>query len=147
MKKMIFGCGLAICAMAPAAAFAEDGVRLEARGGVAWDGATEERIGVGVGYDYSFGGGFVGITQAIDTNAKFDFSEISTALRLGANVGEKDKAFAIGGFVMHNWENAEFLAGAGYEHSLGERTYVGIQYNRLMKSDVNRVLLSVGTHF
>ena len=133
--------------MAPAAAFAEDGVRLEARGGVAWNGAAEERIGVGVGYDYSFGGGFVGITQAIDTNAKFNFSEISTALRLGANVGEKDKAFAIGGFAMHNWENQEFLAGAGYEHSLGARTYVSVQYNRLMKSDVNRILMSVGTRF
>jgi hypothetical protein len=24
---------------------------------------------------------------------------------------------------------------------------VGIQYNRLMKSDVNRILMSVGTHF
>lgn len=148
MKREFFGVVAAICAMVPAAAYAgEEGIRLEARGGIAWNGANDERMGVAVGYDYDLGGGFVGFTQAVDTNSKFDFSEISTAIRAGTNVGDAGKVYALAGVALHNWRNEEFLVGAGYEHNVGEHTYVGIQYNRMMKTDINRVLVSAGYRF
>lgn len=148
MKRKFLGAVAAICAMAPATAFAdESGVRFEVRSGVAWNGASEERIGLAVGYDYNLGGGFVGFTQAWDKNANFDLLEISTAIRAGTNVGDAGKAYALAGFAIHDWSNGEFLAGAGYEHNVGEHTYLGIQYNRMMKSDVNLVLVSAGYRF
>jgi hypothetical protein len=148
MNKAIIGSLLVLAAATPSVAFAGDGgVRIEARGGIAWNGGSEERLGVAVGYDHNFKGGFVGITQSIDTNSGFDGSEISTAIRAGASVSTSGKLFGLVGFNITNWNNAELLVGAGYEHSLGEKTYAGIQYNRLLKKDVNRILMSVGYRF
>lgn len=148
MKRRFLRTVATICILVPTAAYAdESGIRLEARGGVAWNGASEERVGLGIGYDYCIGEGFIGLAQAVDTNAKFGFSEISTAIRAGANLGEAGRAYALAGFAIHNWRNEEFVVGAGYEHGVGEHTYLGIQYNRMMKSDVNRILVSAGYRF
>lgn len=147
MRKIaLLGAVAAVAVAAPAAA---NEARVEARGGIAWANGNEEAVaGVAAGYDFDLGtGAFAGVEVSADKvladGAKVVFG---TTGRLGAKVGTAGKLYATAGYSFNDGD--AFHAGAGYEHKIGERTYLKAEYRRFFDDvDVNTAVIGLGVNF
>lgn len=124
--------------------------RLEARGGIAWvSGASDESIGVALGYDMDLGQTtFIGVEAVADTDFNISDPVLGANARLGFKAGENAKLFATAGYAYHTgFEIDDAVVGAGYQHNLGASSLVSLQYQRYIDLDINRVTVGLGYRF
>lgn len=130
MKKLILPAVAAIGFATPALA---NEARVEARGGVIWDGSDSEDFwGVAAGYDFNLGEKvFAGIEVSGD---KIGASETRVAWgftgRLGARISDSGKIYVDAGHTTKSCDvcdSAKHL-GAGYEQGFGKNFYGKIAY-------------------
>lgn len=124
--------------------------RVELRNGIIWvDGASDEAVGVALGYDADLGDAFfVGVEGAIDTNYDFVSPVLGLNARLGSRVGENGRLFGTVGYAYDtDFEIDDFALGGGYQHTLDSGLVISAQYQRYMDLDINRVSIGVGTRF
>lgn len=148
MRLLIVAAALSISAAATPAIANE--ARLEARGGIAWaNGSSTETIGVALGYDAPVGENtFVGVEAVLDTD--FDISDpvLGANLRFGFNMSPESKLFATLGYAHDTgFDQDDAVIGAGYQHNVGARSLVSIQYQRYLDSDINRATIGFGYRF
>jgi hypothetical protein len=129
-------------------AMANEG-RLEARGGIAWAyGASTETIGVAAGYDVDLGATtFIGIEGVADTD--FDISDpvLGANARLGFKTGQ-GRLFVTGGYAYDTgFDFDDAVVGAGYQHNLGSKALLSVQYQRYLDTHLNRATVGVGVRF
>ena len=149
MKKLLIAAA-AVSAFTASPAFANEG-RVEARGGIAFGGGAEEAFaGIGAGYDFDLGeSAFAGIDLGVD-KVLADGTEVlfSVGARVGAKVGEKGKAYVLGGIgFVDGFEDG--YVGAGYQQKLTEKIYGKVEYRRILTegTDVNFAGVGVGVAF
>ncbi len=138
----------AAMAAAPTAVSANE-ARVEVRGGIAWvSGATDETIGLAVGYDADVSENFfLGVEAVADTDFNISSPVLGVNARAGFRVGEQGKLFATAGYAYETeFELDDFVLGAGYQHNVG-RALVSIQYQRYMDTEINRAMMGVGYRF
>jgi outer membrane immunogenic protein len=148
MKKIILAAAVAACAVA-SPAFAAGEARLEARGGIAWAGGGSEAVaGVAGGYDFDLGettfAGIEGSADKILAGGADVFFGITA--RAGAKLGN-GKLYADVGYTFNNGDAVH--AGAGYQHSFGEKMYGKVEYRRYFNSgtDLNAAVVGLGIKF
>ncbi len=123
---------LAATAFVAAPAIANE-ARVEARGGVIWNGSDSEAIaGVAAGYDVDVGQKtFVGVEVSGD-KILTDHTRVSfgASARAGAKLGEAGKLYAVGGYATKPCRFCEdsFNLGAGYQHNFGQNFYGKVEY-------------------
>lgn len=130
--------------------------RVEARGGVIWDGSdSEATAGVAAGYDYDLGSKlFVGVQASAD-KVLTSGTRVSWGLggRIGAKVLPATKLYAVA-----DWEskpcrycNSAVGVGGGVQQDLGQRYYVKAEYQHLLigdnTPDADLGLVGVGVKF
>lgn len=148
MRKFSYISAIALAAVATPALANE--ARVELRGGVAWvPGVSTEVIGVALGYDADVGGNvFVGGEVVADTDFDFASPVIGVNVRLGTNVGESTKLFVTGGYARDtSFDLDDAVIGAGAQFGLGSKSFVSVQYQRYLDTDVNRATVGVGFKF
>lgn len=148
MKKM-FAIAAAAVALATVPAQANE-ARVELRGGVAWANETEAFAGVGAGYDFDLGDkAFAGLDAGAD-KVLVDGAEVlwSVGGRIGAKVGTGGKLYALGGVGFCCGEQDAY-AGAGYQHALGQKAYVKVEYRNVFNDgdNINFAGVGVGVRF
>lgn len=152
MRLVVLSAAAALVAATPAVA---NEIRVEARGGVAWNNSnTEATAGIAAGYDYDLGEkAFVGMEVSGDKllvdGAKVEFGFTG---RAGAKLGA-GKLYVDGGYATTfdgNLADA-WVLGAGYEHSFGEKLYGKLAYRHSFYQDnvvdSDAVLAGVGVKF
>ncbi len=148
MRKLsLLAAAAAIAIASPAAA---NEARVEVRGGWIWvPGASNEAIGVALGYDADLGEkAFAGAEVAADTNFEFASPVLSLTGRLGIKAGESTKLFVSGGYSrLTDIDYDDFTLGAGGQFGLGERTFASVQYQRYLDSEINRISIGLGMKF
>jgi hypothetical protein len=123
---------LAAATLAATPAMANEG-RIEARGGVIWNGSDSEAIaGVAAGYDVDVGTkSFVGI-EASGDKILTDHTRVAfgASARAGVKTGESGKLYAVGGYATKPCKFCEdsFNLGAGYQHNFGQKFYGKVEY-------------------
>lgn len=148
MRKFAF-LGAAATAIVAVPAQANE-ARVEARGGIAWANGTEEAIaGVAGGYDFDLGtGAFAGVEVSAD-KILVDGADVvfGATARAGAKVGDGGKVYVTGGYSFNDGD--AFHAGAGFQHKLGESTYVKVEYRHFFDDpiDVNTAAVGFGLTF
>ncbi len=155
MRKVLIALAASAAALASPAFAAGEG-RIEARGGIVWDGgSTEDVYGVAAGYDFDLGEqAFAGIEvsgdKIADTGTKVAFGATG---RLGAKVGEKTKIFVDGGYTSEPCTGCEdaIHAGAGAEVGFGGNLYGKVGYRHFFVangfSDYDSVVVGLGMRF
>ena len=153
MKKYLV---LAAAALTVAAtpAFANE-TRLEARGGVIWDGSSEAIAGVAAGYDFDLSDkAFAGLEVSGDkilesgTRVSFGFGG-----RVGAKVGDAGKLYAAAAYQTKPCGGCEnsVSVGAGYQHAFGDKFYGKVEYRHFFVdsgvSDPDAVVAGLGVKF
>ena len=149
MRKTAFALAAATAALVAVPAQANEG-RVEARGGIAWAGGSEEAIaGVAAGYDFDLGSSaFIGVEGSADKVLASGADVVFGATgRIGAKVSENGKLFLAGGYSFGEGEDVPHL-GLGYSHKIGG-AYVTGEYRRFFSDfqDVNAATLGVGVNF
>jgi hypothetical protein len=129
--------------------------RVEARGGVVWDGhGSEATAGVAAGYDWDLGGStFVGLETSADkilTNGQRVTFGIGG--RAGVNTSADGKLYAVSTYQSKNCKTCkEYVSlGAGYQHSLGKNLYGKAEYRHNFvknSSDYDAALVGLGMKF
>ena len=148
MRKVLLALAVSVAVASPALA---NEARVEARGGVIWDGGTSEATaGVAAGYDYDLGtSGFFGAEVSAD-KVLVSGSDIYFGLtaRGGIKAGENGKLFFAGGYTVGEGEDMPHL-GAGYEHNLGKNVYLKGEYRHFFSdfSDSDAISVGVGVKF
>lgn len=152
MRLVVLSAAAALVAATPAVA---NEIRAEARGGAIWaEGNTEAVAGVALGYDFDLGEtAFVGADVSAD-KILAGGNKVAFAVtgRGGAKIGA-GKLFVEGGYTSEFADEGDgmWLAGAGYQHSFGEKLYGKIAYRHFFvkNSDVDfdAVLAGVGVKF
>ncbi len=123
---------LAAATLAATPAMANEG-RIEARGGVIWNGSDSEAIaGVAAGYDVDVGAkSFVGVEVSGD-KILTDNTRVSlgASARAGMKTGESGKFYVVGGYATKPCKFCEdsVNVGAGYQHNFGQRFYGKVEY-------------------
>lgn len=148
MKKITYIAAIALTAFATPSMASE--ARMELRGGVAWvPGVSTESIGLALGYDADVGGNvFVGGEVVADTDFDFVSPVIGLNARLGTKVAENTKLYITGGYAHDtDFGTDDAVVGAGAEFGLGTKTFVSLQYQRYLDTDVNRATLGIGFKF
>lgn len=153
MRKTAITLGMLAAAVAAPAQANESGgeVRVEARGGIAWDNGDSEAIaGVAAGYDFDLGETvFAGVEVSGDKILADGANVVlGTTARLGIKVGDDGKLFVTGGYSFGEGEDVPH-AGAGYQHAIGENVYLKAEYRHFFSdfSDVDTVAAGVGFKF
>ncbi len=148
MRRLAFAAAVAAAAIAtPAHA---DETRVEARGGIVWQGGfTDDTIGIAVGHDFDVGENvFFGIEGVADSNISFDDPVLGVNARLGTKIKENTKLFVLGGYAAATGVDADdFVVGAGVQHNFGEKSLISLQYQRSIDFELNRVMLGFGVRF
>jgi hypothetical protein len=148
MKKYLLATAALMTLSTPAYAAGEGYV--EGRIGYAWVGdlADTESLGVALGYDFDVGGNaFVGIEATADTDFDINNPILGLNARLGVKAGEKSKIFGTIGYVYDTtFEVDDMLVGAGFEQKVG-KVSLGLQYQRVLDLEVNRLFVGIGTKF
>jgi hypothetical protein len=153
MRLVLLSAAAALVAATPALA---NEARVEARGGVVFGSGDSEAIaGVAAGYDYDLGSSaFAGMEVTADkvltdgTKVTFGFNG-----RLGAKLGEQGKLYAVGGYNTESCDTCDgtWTAGAGYEHSFGQKLYGKVEYRHFFVKngfdDFDGVVAGVGMKF
>ncbi|MEO5705514.1 MAG: outer membrane beta-barrel protein [Alteraurantiacibacter sp.] len=147
----------AVAAIAIAAPAQAEELRLEARGGMFFQGGSEEATAGGaIGFDGELAPGvFGGVELSADkilqggTDVVFGFSG-----RVGTNVGEATKLYATGGYVTAPCDTfcaTAWSLGAGAQQSLGGPLYAKAEYRHFFSSngfaDGDTVLVGLGVQF
>ncbi|MGH6785785.1 MAG: outer membrane beta-barrel protein [Novosphingobium sp.] len=155
MRKVLIALAVSAAALATPALAAGEG-RVEARGGIVWDGgATEDVYGVAAGYDFDLGeAAFAGVEvsgdKIGDTGTKVAFGATG---RIGAKVGEKTKLYVDGGYTSEACDLCEDAvhAGAGAEIGFGGNLYGKVAYRHFFVNngggDYNAVAVGLGVRF
>lgn len=153
MRKILIGLAASLAIASPA--LANEG-RVEARGGIVWDGgASEDAYGVALGYDWDLGEQtFAGLEVSGD---KIAASGTGLGLgftgRFGVKASEKTKVFADAGYTVNTCTACEdaFHAGAGVEFGIGEKAYAKLGYRHYFVgngfSDYDAAVVGVGMRF
>ncbi|MBH0112890.1 outer membrane beta-barrel protein [Novosphingobium sp. YJ-S2-02] len=146
----------AVAAAAAATPALANEARVEAHGGVIWDGSDSEAvIGIGAGYDYDLGEStFVGIEGSAD-KILTDNTRVSWGIggRAGFKVTPATKVYAAA-----NWQskycrfcNSAVGVGGGVQQDIGQRYYVKAEYKHLLVGDntpdADQGLVGVGVKF
>jgi outer membrane immunogenic protein len=138
-------------ALIAAPAYASGEARVEARGGIAFAGGNSEAfVGVAAGYDFDLGdSGFVGLEGSAD-KLLVGGSDVlfGVAARGGAKVGEKGKAYVLGGYGFTKDASDPFI-GAGYQHKIGSKVYGKLEYRMILNqgSNINFAGVGIGAAF
>jgi hypothetical protein len=152
MRTTIFAAATAIAAMAAFAAPAQaNEARVGIHGGVIWGGGDEEAvIGAQAGYDFDLGAAaFAGVEGSVDKVLEDDTDLIGALTgRVGAKVGERGKAYVLGGYTFTEGEDLPH-AGVGYQHRLGGNMFVNAEYRHYFSdfTDGNSATVGVGVTF
>lgn len=153
MKKVIaFSAAALLVSAAPAMA---NEVRVEARGGVIWDGSTEAIAGVAVGYDFDLGSSAFAGLEASGDKILVDGSRVSFGFggRLGAKLGEAGKLYAAAAYQTKPCGLCEdsLSVGGGYQHAFGDKFYGKVEYRHFFVdsgvSDPDAVIAGLGVKF
>lgn len=146
----------AVAAVAAATPAMADEARIEARGGVIWDGSNSDATaGVAAGYDYDLTDKlFVGVQGSADkvltSNTRVSWG---AGGRIGVKVLPGTKAYALADWESKNtrYGNSAVGVGGGIQHDLGSRYYVKAEYQHLLigddTPDADRGLVGVGVKF
>lgn len=144
-----------VLAVVSSPALANEG-RIEGHGGVVWDGSSSEATtGVAVGYDWDVGNtGFIGLETSADkilqSNQRVSFG---VGGRAGFKLGEAGKAYAVSSYQSKPCRLCEesVSAGAGYQHSFGEKLYGKVEYRHYLVSegvpDYDGAVVGIGMRF
>lgn len=153
MRKILIALAASVAVASPA--LANEG-RIEARGGVYWDGtSTEDAYGVAAGYDFDLGqSAFAGVEVSGDkiatTGTKVAFGATG---RLGTRMGEAGKLYVAGGYTSEPCDLCEDAThlGAGFEAGFANAMYGKIEYRHYFVnggfSDSDAVMVGIGTKF
>lgn len=158
MRKITLAVAAAATAFA-VPAMAQDAAgeaRVEARGGIVWDGSDLDAIaGVAAGYDFDLGSSaFVGAEATADkilnsgTIVTFGFNA-----RAGAKLDGGTKLYAIGGYQTKPCDLCEgsWTAGAGAQVPFGDQFYGKVEYRHFFVgngfSDYDAAVAGVGVRF
>lgn len=125
--------------------------RVGIHGGVVWGGGDSEAVlGAQAGYDFDLGKtAFVGVEGSVDQILADGADPIgSLTARVGARVGERGKAYVLGGYTFTEGEDLPHL-GLGYQHKLGQRWFVNGEYRHYFSdfADGNAATVGVGLTF
>lgn len=148
MRKFVIAAAVAAATLSSPAFAATGEGRIEARGGIAWAGGTEDFIaGVAAGYDLDLGeSAFVGPEVSYDTD--FDGTDL---INLGGRIGFKasDKARVYVAAAYDVGDGDEFNAGAGAQFDFTDRVYGKVEYRRYFYTgtDVNVAGVGIGLKF
>lgn len=153
MRKFAIALAAATTALVAMPAQAQDAAgegRVEARGGIAWAGGSEEAVaGVAAGYDFNLGdAAFIGVEGSADKILASGTDIVWGATgRIGAKVSDSGKLFLAGGYSFGEGEDVPHL-GIGYSHKIGG-AYITGEYRRFFSDfqDVNAATLGVGVNF
>lgn len=151
MKKFAVAAALLSAVVATPALAADGEGRIEARGGIAWAGGSEEAVaGVAAGYDFDLGtsGAFAGVEASADkilvggTDVLFGVTG-----RVGAKLGDAGKLYAAAGYSFNEGDAAHI--GAGYQHKFGTNVYGKVEYRRFLLNgtDINTAVAGLGFAF
>ena len=160
--KVLFVTVACAAAITSTAANAEGYVEL--RSGMAFGpDVTTESIGLAAGYDADIGSGaFIGAELTADTNSSFDTPVYGLNLRVGGKTGEASKLYATAGIARYEYAgfislpsyslfysgwDTDFVAGAGYQHKIGNSTRLSVQYQRYFDTQYNRASVGIGFEF
>jgi hypothetical protein len=153
MRKVLLPLLASMAVASPALA---NEARVEARGGVIWNGGDEEAIaGVAAGYDFDLGSSaFVGAEVSADkiltSNTRVAFGLTG---RVGAKLSENGKLFAAGGYTTKacRFCDETWHVGAGYQHNFGQSLYGKVEYRHFFAdngvSDPDAVVAGIGMRF
>jgi outer membrane immunogenic protein len=153
MRKFLLPLAASMVLATPALA---NEARLEARGGVIWDGGQTEAIaGVAAGYDFDLGDrAFVGAEVSADkiltSNQRVSFG---FGGRVGLKTSEVGKLYAAGSFQTKfcRFCDESWSLGAGYQHAFGEKVYGKVEYRHYFfdqnVSDPDAVTAGLGVRF
>lgn len=149
MRIKLISAAVAAVTFAASPAYAGE-TRVEVRGGVVWCcGVSDETLGLAIGHDFDISSDlFVGVEGVIDTN--FDFVDPTLGLnaRIGTKLSENAKLFGTVGYAHETgYSDDDFAIGAGYQHNIGAKALVSVQYQRYLDSDINRATVGVGYRF
>jgi outer membrane immunogenic protein len=154
MRKVLIALAATAAAFA-SPAMANEG-RIEARGGVVWDGGASEDVwGVAAGYDWDLGDkAFGGLEVSGDKiGASGSGLGLGATARLGLKAGEKTKFFVDAGYTVNTCAACEDAvhAGAGVEVGFGKSVYGKLGYRHFFVangfSDYDAVVAGVGVRF
>lgn len=153
MRKVLLPLVASLAIATPA--LANEG-RVEARGGVIWDqGQSEAIAGVAAGYDYdlgtsAFAGPEISADKILTDNQRVTFG---IGGRAGIKAGEAGKLYAVGSYQTKFCASCEhsWTAGAGYQHSFGDKFYGKVEYRHYFVgdhiSDPDAVTAGLGVKF
>ena len=153
MRKILIALAATVAAASPALA---NETRVEARGGVIWDGTeTQDFWGMAAGYDFDLGDkAFAGLEVSGD---KIGTSGTKVAFgltgRLGAKVTERSKLFVDGGYTTKPCDLCEdsLHLGAGFEQGFGNNLYGKVAYRHYFVdqglTDSDAVTVGLGFKF
>lgn len=119
--------------------------RMEVRaGGVSILSTEKAFVGAATGYDFDlaegvFGGVEVSADQTLTDGADVQFG---FSARLGTNIGENGRAYAIGGYSIGNYNAPQ--VGAGYQQNLSDTVYVKAEYRHLFDGFADADIVGVG---
>ncbi|PNU04628.1 outer membrane beta-barrel protein [Novosphingobium guangzhouense] len=146
----------AVAAVAAATPALANEVRVEARGGVIWDGSdSEATVGGAIGYDYDLAPGlFVGVQGSAD-KILTDNTRVSWGAggRIGIEPRDGTKVYALADWQSKNCKycNSAVGVGGGVQQDVGSRYYVKAEYQHLLVGDntpdADRGLVGVGVKF
>ncbi|MEE4452606.1 outer membrane beta-barrel protein [Novosphingobium resinovorum] len=146
----------AVAAVAAATPALANEARVEARGGVIWDGSdSEATAGVAAGYDYDLAPGlFVGVQGSAD-KILTDNTRVSWGAggRIGIEPRDGTKVYALADWQSKNCKycNSAVGVGGGVQQDVGSRYYVKAEYQHLLVGDntpdADRGLVGVGVKF
>lgn len=153
MRKFLIALAATATVTSPALA---NETRVEARGGVIWDGGeTEDFWGLAAGYDFDLGDkAFAGLEVSGDKVGASD-TKVAFGLtgRLGAKVSERGKLFVDGGYTTKPCDLCEdsLHAGVGFEQGFGNNLYGKVAYRHFFVdqglSDSDAVTVGLGFRF
>lgn len=153
MRKVLIALAATAAAVA-SPALANEG-RIEARGGVIWDGgATEDVWGVAAGYDWDLGETvFTGVEMSADkVGASGSGMALGFTGRLGVKAGASTRLIADAGYTANTCTACDdpVHAGVSVEQGLGNNVYARVGWRHYFydsSSDVDAVAAGVGVRF
>lgn len=153
MRAVLLSLAAAAALATPAMA---NEARVEARGGVIWDGGDSEALaGVAAGYDWDLGdSAFVGLEvsgdKILESNTRVSFG---FGGRLGLKTSADGKLYGVAAYQTKPCRFCEesVSAGVGYQHNLGSSLYGKVEYRHFFVSngfrDLDAALVGVGMRF
>ena len=150
MRRVALAAATAAAAFAIAAPAQANETRVEVRGGIVWDGSfSDDTLSVAVGHDFDLNDKvFVGLEGVADSNIEFDDPVLGINARVGTRLNDNTKLFVLGGYAhATDFNDDDFVVGAGFQHNFGEQSLLSVQYQRAIDFELNRVIIGFGVRF